>query len=259
MLVQANAKINLTLKILGKLPNGYHQIESIMQSIDLADFLYFRKSNKTQLTGSYVCPDPQNLILKAQKILEKETGRKLPCQIHLQKTIPVSAGLGGGSTNAAATLLALNQLYKLGFSRKELTKLAIKIGADVPFFLYGGTRRVQGIGEKITSTRKKLPNFYVIARPHKRIETKMMYEFYDKTGKSFLELAKKIYPLVGKLYNDFKKFNPQELNLSGTGPSVFCGIKSYKLAQKITKGLKNFDGDIFICRPQNKAIKFMKY
>ena len=255
MLVQANAKLNLTLKILGKLPNGYHQIESIMQSIDLADFLQFKKANKTQLTGSYICSDSQNLILKAQKAIEKEARKKLPCQIHLQKTIPVSAGLGGGSADAAATLLALNKIYNLSFSRKKLVKLAAKIGADVPFFLYGGTCKVQGIGEKVTPTKKRISSFYVVARPHKRVQTKMMYELYDKTGKNFIELSKKVCPPTGKLITYFKKFKPQELNLSGTGPSVFCGVGNYKIAKRIAEGLKNFNGDIFICRPQNKAIK----
>lgn len=258
MIIQANAKLNLTLKILGRLPNGYHQIESLMQSIDLADFLQFKKTDKTQLTGSYICSNSQNLIIKAQKVIEKEIGKKLPCQIHLQKTIPISAGLGGGSADAAAVLLALNKLYKLSLSRKELVKLAVKIGADVPFFLYGGTCKVRGIGEKVTPTKKRISNFYIVARPHKRIETKTMYELYDKTGKNFLELAKKVCPPAGKLYNYFKKFKPQELNLSGSGPSVFCGVGSYETVKKITEGIKSFNGDIFICRPQNKAIKIIE-
>lgn len=254
MFIQANAKLNLTFRILGKLPNGYHQIKSIVQSIDLADFLEIKKARKTKLTGSYICPNSQNLILKAQKILEKEVGRKLPCQIHLQKVIPISAGLGGGSADAAATLIVLNKIYNLGFSRKKLAKLAIKIGADVPFFLYGGTCKVEGMGEKITPIKTKISNFCVIARPHKRIETKEMYEFYDKTGKSFLELCQEICPEVKKLFNYFKKFKLKEINISGSGPSVFCGVKNYQTVLKIVQGLRNFNGDIFICRPQNKAI-----
>jgi len=261
MLIQANAKLNLSFKILGRSPSGYHQIESIMQSIDLADFLYFKKAKKTCLTGSIVCGEENQLILKAKRILEETSGKKLPCQIHLQKSIPISAGLGGGSCDAAATLVALNKLYNLNFSTEKLRDLAIKIGSDVPFFLYGGRCKVEGIGEKITPIRELQPiedeynsNFYVIARPHKRIETKMMYDLYSKTGKSFLKLAQEICPDVEKLYNFFKKFKPRQLNLSGSGPTVFCGVNNYESAQNIVKQLGNFNGDVFICRPQERAI-----
>jgi len=260
MLIQANAKLNLSFKILGKLPSGYHQIESIMQSIDLADFLYFKRAKKTYLTGSIVCEEENQLILKAKGILEETSGRKLPCQIHLQKSIPISAGLGGGSCDAAATLVALNKLYNLNFSKEKLRKLAIKIGSDVPFFLYGGRCKVEGIGEKVTPIRKLQSkdeyssNFYVIARPHKRIETKMMYELYKKTGKSFLKLAQEICPDVEKLYNFFKKFEPKQVNLSGSGPTVFCGVDNYESAQNIVKELGSFNGDVFISRPQKRAI-----
>ncbi len=257
LLVQANAKINLNFKILGKLPNGYHKIESIMQSIDLADFLFFDKSKETKLTGSYICPDFQNLILKSQRILEKEVGKKLPCRIHLQKVIPISAGLGGGSADAAATLIALSKLYKLNFSKNKLVELAAKIGADVPFFIFGGTHKVGGVGEEVMPIKRRPRKFYVIARPHKRLETKMMYGLYDKTGKSFLDLAAEICPSVRKVYNYFKKFRPKEFGLSGSGPSLFCGLNSYKLAKNIIKGLNDLDGDVFLCQPQKEAIKIL--
>ncbi len=261
MLIQANAKLNLSFKILGKSPNGYHWIESIVQSIDLADFLDFKISKKTCLTGSIICEEEDQLILKAKGILEETSGRELTCQIHLQKSIPISAGLGGGSCDAAATLVALNKLYNLDFSQEKLRKLAIKVGSDVPFFLYGGRCKIEGIGEKITPIRKPQSikdeygsSFYVIARPHKRIETKMMYDLYSKTGKNFLKLAKEICPDVEKLYNFFKKFEPKELNLSGSGPTVFCGVENYKSAQNIVKELGDFNGDVFICRPQNCSL-----
>ncbi len=261
MLIQANAKLNLSFKILGKESNGYHRIESIVQSIDLADFLYFKKAKKTYLTGLILCEEENQLILKAKRVLEEASGKDLACQIHLQKSIPISAGLGGGSCDAAATLLALNKLYNLNFSLEELRKFAIKVGSDVPFFLFGGRCKVEGIGEKVTPIRKSQSvkdeygsNFYVVARPHKRVETKMMYDLYSKTGKNFLDLAKEICPDVEKLYNFFKKFRPKELNLSGSGPTIFCGVESYKFAQNIVKELGNFNGDVFICRPQNRSL-----
>ncbi len=257
LLVQANAKINLSFAILGKLPNGYHRIESIMQSIDLADFLFFERAPETHFFGSYICPDSQNIIFKAQKALEAEVGKKLPCHICLQKVIPISAGLGGGSADAAATLIALNKLYKLNFSKNKLAELGVKVGADVPFFIFGGTCKVGGVGEEVASIKRKPQKFYVIARPHKRLETKMMYSLHDKTGKNFLESAGEICPAVKKIYNYFKKFRPKEFGLSGSGPSLFCGSNSYKLAKKIIKGLNDLDGDVFFCRPQKEAVKIL--
>ncbi|MDO8663607.1 MAG: 4-(cytidine 5'-diphospho)-2-C-methyl-D-erythritol kinase [Candidatus Wildermuthbacteria bacterium] len=256
ILIQANAKINLDLKIVGKKPDGYHLIDGLFQSIDLADFLLFEKSKKNQFSGAIICPDSQNIILKAQRILEEKTDKKLPCEIHLQKSIPVSAGLGGGSADAAATLVAFNRLYGLGLPKKELVKIGLKIGADVPFFLYGGTCGVKGIGEKITPLKIKLPKFLLLFRPHKRLETKMMYELYDKTGKDFFSLAKGLCPDINKIEEHFAKFKIK-LKLSGSGPTVFGEIDNYELIKKIIEGYQGFNGDVFICRPQDRALNII--
>jgi len=257
ILIQANAKINLNLEILNKLPAGFHQIESVFQSIDLSDFLLLKKSKKDNFTGAVVCPETENIIFKAKKSLEKSLGKSLPCRIHLQKSIPIAAGLGGGSADAAATLVGLNFLYNLKLSKKELVKIGVKVGADLPFFFYGGTCKVEGIGEKVTSVKQKLPKFFLIFRPHKRLETKKMYEFYDKTGKNFLALARESCPEIERIekhLNDFG-FKPK---LSGSGPTMFCEVNDYKLAKEIIENYQDFNGDIFICRPENKAIKILK-
>jgi len=256
ILIQASAKLNLDLKILGKRPDGYHEIESTFQSIDLSDFLLFEKSRKDYFTGGIICSESENIILKAKKILEKALNKKLPCQIHLQKLIPIAAGLGGGSADAAATLVALNKLYNLNLSREELVKIGVKVGADVPFFFYGGTCKVKGIGEKVATIKQKLPKFFVLFRPHKRIETKKMYELYDKTGKNFLALAKEICPEAEKLEKYLNRFKIKP-KLTGKGPTMFCGVNSYKLAKEITENYPDFNGDIFICRPQKKALKIL--
>jgi len=257
ILIQANAKLNLDLKILGKRTNGHHLIKSTFQSINLSDFLFFEKHKKNEFTGAIICPKSENIILKAKKTLERTLNKKLPCRIHLQKTIPISAGLGGGSADAAAILLALNLLYKLNLGRKKLIQIGLMVGADIPFFFYGGTCQVEGIGEKITPIKKKLPKFFVLFRPHKRIETKKMYELYDKTGRDFLILAKEICPDILKIENYLKKFK-LETKLSGSGPTFFCETNNYETAKKITENYQRFNGDIFICRPENKAIKILK-
>jgi len=257
ILIQANAKLNLDLKILGKRPDGFHQIKSIFQSIDLSDFLLFKKSKNDYFTGGIICPDAQNIILKTKKILEKVLNKNLLCEIHLQKSIPIAAGLGGGSADAAATLVGLNFLYNLKLSKKELVKIGVKIGADVPFFFYGGTCKVEEIGEKVTPVKQKLPKFFLIFRPHKRLETKKMYEFYDKTGKNFLTLVKEICPDIEKLEKHFSKFG-LKLKMSGSGPTVFSGVNDYNLAEEVIKSYPNFNGDIFICHPQKEALKIWK-
>jgi len=215
-----------------------------------------RDLKKNQITGAIVCPNSQNIIFKAKQTLEKTLRKALPCRIHLQKTIPIAAGLGGGSADAAATFLALNLLYNLNLSKKELAEIGVKIGADVPFFFYGGTCKVKGIGEIITPVKKKLPKFFLIFRPHKRIETKKMYELYDKTGKSFLELNREICPDIKKLEKYLSKFGVKP-KLTGKGPTMSCGINSYKLAKEITENYLDFNGDIFICQPQNKALEIL--
>lgn len=257
ILVQANAKINLNFKILNRRPDGYHEIESVFQSIDLADFLLFQKSKKNYFSGDIVCPQKENLILKIKILLEKTLNKSLPCRIHLQKTIPVAAGLGGGSADAAATLFALNLIYNLKLTKKELAEIGIKIGADIPFFIYGGTRKIKGAGEKITSNKIKLGKFFLLFRPHKRLETKMMYELYDKTGKDFFSLAKELCPEIKKIEKLFCKFGV-ELKLSGSGPTVFGEMNDYQLAQQIIEGYPDFNGDVFICHPQREGLKIWK-
>jgi len=256
LLIQANAKLNLDFKILGKRADGYHLIESTFQSIDLSDFLLFEKSKKDSFTGTIIYPEEENIIFKAKQTLEKTLNKKLPCQIHLQKSIPIAAGLGGGSADAAATLTALNLLYNLKLSKKELVEVGVKIGADVPFFFYGGTCQVRGIGGKVNPIKIKLPKFFLLFRPHKRMETKKMYELYDKTGKNFLELAREICPEINKIEKYFSKFKLKP-KLSGSGPTMFWGTNNYKLAKKISENYKNFNGDIFISHPQNKALKIL--
>lgn len=257
ILIQVNAKINLDLKILGKRPDGFHQIESTIQSIALSDFLLFEKSKKNQITGDIVCPDNQNIVLKAKQILEKAVNKKLSCCIHLQKSIPVAAGLGGGSADAAATLIALNKLYSLNLSLKQLAEIGIKVGAELPFFFWGGTCKIKGIGERVIPIKKPLPKFFVLFRSHKRVETKMMFELYDKTKKSFLEINREICPEIKNLEKYFSKFK-LEPRLSGSGPTMFVKVNNYQLAKKVAESYPNFNGDIFICRPQNKAISIIK-
>lgn len=172
--------------------------------------------------------------------------------------MPVSAGLGGGSADAAATLMGLNLLYNLNLSQEKLIEIGIKTGSDVPFSFHGGTCKVEGIGEKITRIKQPISKFFVLFRPHKRIETKKMYELYNQTGKDFLTLNKEICPAVEVVEKYLNNFTIERQGLSGSGPTFFCGVNDYNIAKEIAEGLEDFNGDIFICHPADEALNYAK-
>jgi 4-diphosphocytidyl-2-C-methyl-D-erythritol kinase len=161
---KAYAKINLTLEILGKRRDGYHNLASVMQTVDLFDNVTITEAEDIVVT----CDDDQitpeiNLATKAANVLKQRTGAASGALISIEKNIPVSAGLGGGSTDAAATLRGLNKLWKLGLSFDELTEIAADIGSDVPFLVRGGTSLVQGRGEDVTPiAAAKIPKILIL-------------------------------------------------------------------------------------------------
>jgi 2-C-methyl-D-erythritol 4-phosphate cytidylyltransferase len=258
--IKAYAKINLSFKILGKLPGGYHKISSVFQAVNLYDSLLISKSKKFELSGSIVCSKDLNLIKKAKSILERYTKRKLPCKVHLIKAIPVSAGLGGGSSDAASFMVGLNKIYDLQIPANKLAKIALEVGCDVPFFVLNfGRALVEGKGEKIKALKVDVSKVYVLARPHKRVNTAQMYQDYDQTGKSFFKLAKKICPAINEACNYFSKV-AYKCGMSGSGPTVFAEFGSFRQASKVIEkfGIEKFDGDLFICEPLEKTYKINK-
>ena len=213
----APAKINLTLEITGKRQDGYHEINSIMQTIDLCDVLTFWKNNWIQVVPEY-CNLPagdrlsefdsnnylnNNLVYKAASLLKEETGYSGGALIQLRKYIPSAAGLGGGSSDAAATLKGLNKLWKLGLNKKELSKIGSKIGSDVSYFIYGGTCLVKGKGEIIKPIKTLSTKWLIIILIPLNIEqkTKKLYSFIDPShysnGGSTRFILENIDSLVG--------------------------------------------------------------
>ena len=260
--IRAYAKINLTLEILDKLSNGYHEINSIFQAIDLHDtLLIFKTKDGFCLDGSVNCHDGDNLITKAREKTEYFVERSLPCRIHLSKNIPESAGLGGGSSDAAATLIGLNNLFKLNLNLKQLSRIGAQIGKDVPFFIYNvGTALVKGIGEKIKESNRNPSNFYVLAKPNQGISTSEIYSLFDQynKSKSFYELAQKICPSIKKLYSYFSPIS-KECAMSGTGPTIFAGFDSYEDALEAKNNFNDaaFKGDFYICKPSKKTYEIV--
>ncbi len=165
LMIKAPAKINLALAVLGRRSDGYHAVETVLQAVSLADTLTLAPRRKPGLL--FRCTEPElesedNLVCRAARALEREAGTALPgVEITLYKTIPREAGLGGGSSDAAAALVALNRFWRLGLDRNVLARLGAALGSDVPFFLYGPTALARGRGEQITPL-PSLPFLWVV-------------------------------------------------------------------------------------------------
>jgi len=258
--VPSFAKLNLGLYIRGKRKDGFHSIESIFQTISLKDLLYFKlggegiriKSNNPNLPKGH-----SNLIYKAANFFKDIETKKLGVEIKINKKISIGAGLGGGSSNAAVTLLTLNRLLKYPKKFEELMEIAKNIGSDVPFFLKGGTALVTGRGEKI-KWEKDIPGIdFILAIAPFPISTKDAYKMWDKKEKqdltnedlsfilhkmregekkilrklrnSFEGVILKEYPQLRNIMKELNGFKPINVLLSGSGPTVYaiCGSEKY--------------------------------
>ena len=177
--VQAHAKINLYLDVIGKRPDGYHEIETIFHSIGLHDEIYLRKRADRQITvhceHPHVPCDPRNLAYRAAKLLLDDIPDLNGVEITILKRIPVAAGLGGGSANAAAVLCGMNTLFDLGFTQTDLMQLGVQLGADVPFCILGGAALGRGIGEILSPLPPVNGAWILLANPGFEISTAWVY------------------------------------------------------------------------------------
>lgn len=185
--IQARAKINWTLDVVGTLPNGYHDLDMLMQSVTLCDQMTIEEAPKLSLNvrmqgGGYVPADGNNLVLKAALELQKAAGCTRGAHMTLRKYIPVSAGMGGGSSDAAAALVGLNRLWGLGLSADEMESIGLKVGADVPFCIRGGLQRAKGIGEKLTPLKLRRPLYLVAFQPCRGLSTKEVFKSLHEQG-----------------------------------------------------------------------------
>src|SRR3954451_14162857 len=183
MQVLAPAKLNLFLRVVGRRPDGFHELETVFQSIDLADTLTIAPSADLRLTGGTedAPPGSENLVLRAAAALRDATGFAGGAAIHLEKQIPVGAGLGGGSSDAAATFAALNRFWELGLGASELAALAAGLGSDVPVALQGGTALGRGRGERLEPLATP-PFWFVLARPPFAVPTARAYTLFRPAG-----------------------------------------------------------------------------
>ena len=279
--LNAYAKINLGLDVIGRLPNGYHEVKMIMQSVGICDELTFEKqpSGITVTTDSGELPtDENNLIYRAAKLLLDTCAVKEGVRIHLTKRIPIAAGMAGGSTDAAATLKAVNQLFRFGKTKEELMELGVKIGADVPYCILGGTALAEGIGERLTPLPPMPDCHLLVAKPDINVSTKYVYTTLDaapilfhpdidgmtaaifagdltgitaRLGNVLETVTVPAHPIISKIKEKFLELGSDGVLMSGSGPTVF-GIFSDKTAtEKAYASMKqsSLAGQVFLTTP----------
>ncbi len=280
--VNSPAKVNLYLEIKKKRSDGYHEIETLFQRVNLHDTILIEKINQTDI--QITCKHPavpnnsSNLAYKAVELLFHETGAKIGLKIHINKVIPVAAGLGGGSSNAATVMKAVNKMCSLGVSQAKLLKMGIKLGADVPFFLLDESCALGcGIGEVLEPVKNVPTYWYVIIYPKIHISSKWAYEHFKlsltkkKPGATIMIRALKsanLEEIAPVLYNDlasvvgasYKEVQNAEkalraagveaVLLSGSGPCVFGICQTEGEAEAVKASVSSMLGDvsIFICR-----------
>jgi len=265
---KAYAKINLTLDVLGKQSTGYHEMEMIMQQIDLYDQIIIEDSEVFQMTSSSkeLPLKEDNLVFKAYKQMQEISKIEKPVHIHIEKNIPIAAGLAGGSADAAATYLALNRHWKMDLSLDELIKLGVQIGADIPFCLFGKTALAQGIGEKLTRISSFKDYSILIVNPgygvstpkifqnldlqniKKRPNTKLALESIDSGNLELLiqsmhnvlgDVTTRIHKDLIDIIDEIESNKALKAMVSGSGPTVFGIFENEDTAQIAYESMKN--------------------
>ena len=249
---KAYAKINLGLDVLRRREDGYHEVKMIMQTVDIYDVLTFVKAPadvfRLSVDSAQIPDDDNNLVLKAASLLFATAGIDAGVEVTLQKNIPVAAGMAGGSTDAAATLIGLNALYDLRFTTEQLQEIGVKLGADIPYCIMGGTALSQGIGEILRPLPAPPRAHLVIAKPDLMISTKYVYEnlhanslmvhpnidgmiealsnrdlikICSLMGNVLETVTEKKNPIITQIKDLMKEQGATGALMSGSGPTVF--------------------------------------
>ena len=277
--LKAYAKINLGLDVLRRLENGYHEVKMVMQTVDIFDVLTFERleedcirvsTNKEELPA-----DESNLIYKAAKLMKTTYGITGGVSIRLEKNIPIAAGMAGGSTDAAATIHGVDQIFGLGLSLEEKQKLGVKIGADVPYCLMGGTALSEGIGEVLTALPAVPKAHLVVAKPDINVSTKFVYEnlhanslkyhpdidgmmesirngslygITERMGNVLETVTVKHYPIIDEMKNFLNEHGAMNALMSGSGPTVFGIFSEEETAKRAYEAMceRGFTDQVYL-------------
>ncbi|TRY24655.1 4-(cytidine 5'-diphospho)-2-C-methyl-D-erythritol kinase [Brevibacillus sp. LEMMJ03] len=277
--VKAPAKINLTLDVLAKRPDGYHEVEMVMTTVDLADRvdLTLRQDGAITLdcSASFVPDDIRNHAYKAAVLLRERYQVRQGVHVYIDKQIPVAAGLAGGSSDAAAALRGLNKLWNLGLSLDELAAIGAEIGSDVPFCVYGGTALARGRGEQITHLPAPAPCWVILAKPPIGVSTADVYGqlrvqeiachpsteqmikaireqdfslMCRSMGNVLEEVTLAMHPQVRQIKELMEQSGADGVLMSGSGPTVFALVQKEAKVHRIYNALRGFVKDVFVAR-----------
>lgn len=281
MIVKAPAKINFYLDVLYRREDGYHQIESVVQSISIYDTLHFEKIKEGIQVICHPCFSfkEDNLVYRAAQLFFKLTSLNPAVKITLNKKIPVGGGLGGGSSDAAATLLGLNHLFNTNISQEELENLSCCLGTDVPFFIRKGTALLRGKGEKVYPLPLIKEGWIVLVYPDipistswaysriscrltqralsaklnrddlkRRILSRQLLGMEDLLYNKLEEVVIREFPLIGEIKEKLKKGGARGALMSGSGSTVFALVEGKKEAEKLV-GYLQYKGKVYLAKP----------
>lgn len=270
MIVKAPAKVNLCLKVRRRRADGYHEIDTLFERVSICDELRFKKRPsgiRLKCAGRRVQSGPSNLVWRASELLRLRCAVKAGVEIRLTKRIPVAAGLGGGSSDAAAALVGLNRLWRLGLSKKTLLQLALELGSDVPFFVLGVSLAVgRGRGERLEAIRGRVRLWHVLAFPGLKVPTKEIYGGLSRSDwdpspldparliracrRGDAKLLRKLmtntlggvctakHPALAEVLEAFEEEGALRAMVSGSGSTLFCLARSRKDAQAIARRMR---------------------
>jgi 4-diphosphocytidyl-2-C-methyl-D-erythritol kinase len=262
LIVKAPAKINLTLEVLGKRPDGFHTIRSVVQAVNLCDSLSFSLSDSIEIISAHPGFDPErSLVASAAVLLQQALGSSRGARIEIEKHIPFSSGLGGDSSDAAAALLGLNQLWPPGLKPAQLMTMAPKLGSDVVFFLYGGTALMEGRGERVAPLPSPPRSWVVLIVPPLPPVDGKTKQLYDKLNprhysdghitdevvasltrgvlepsllfNTFENVAYSFFPGLRTYKEHFQKLGAESVHLAGSGPTLFSLLNDESQAKDL--------------------------
>lgn len=278
MKIRAYAKVNISLDVVGKREDGYHLLRMIMQNIDLYDEIILEKQSRDiviECNKNYVPTDSRNLAYKAAMAFKERYNIQEGVKIKIFKNIPVSAGLAGGSTDAAAVLKLMNKLFEVNAPKEELMELGLKLGADIPYCIQGGTALCEGVGEVITPLNPFKDKIIVLVKPSFGVSTKEVYKNFDMEKvkkhpetealikamaeddlryvaynmRNLLEnVTLKKHKVLISLKEEMNKYGAINSMMSGSGPTVFAFFDDMLKAQKCFEKMKEKYNEVFLTR-----------
>ena len=271
-----NAKINLSLAVMGKRPDGYHDLDTVMQTVDISDGIFIKKSPVFKFECNKFGGE-ENIACKAARRFFEAAHTAPAAEIKIEKSIPSSAGLGGGSADAAGVLVGLNALFNTGLSSAELCKIAVTLGADVPFLINGGTQRARGIGEILTPLPHMPDCTFLIVLAGEKPSTGEMFARLDRVNYPKPDIEKTVRAISGGSYaeltqalgNSFSvlwsgteiteklyKYGADAVALSGSGPARFAMFADREKADRAKVLLENDGVTVYLCRSAKKSVVF---